>query len=222
MKNIKLLKIKSEIQNESLIKYYYGEVYIGDDIYDTDIIRSDKTISYLKDCGFSSLEIIQELGRQKGPSITADTLTKTLWEGSLIKRGAFYLHHELRIVSKAPEYDFHNNRVSTYPFYCEIKIRYTTEDLLNYFYSRISPLNTRFVDRKTDRKTVAFLMKKYDNIDYIEPLDIILCSIDYHTKSNPDCYKLIDITCDNLNIIKQLQDDMVELESKDLRKITWR
>lgn len=210
------------IRNESLIKYYYGEIYTKDDVFDSDIIRSDKTINYLKDCGFSSLEIIQELERQKEPSITIDTLTKGLWNNSLIKPGAFYLHHELRIVSKAPEYDYQNNTILTYPFYCEMKIRYTTDDLLNYFYSRISPLNTQFVDKKTDRKTVTFLMRKYGNIDFVEPLDVILCSIDYHTKNDLDCYKLIDVTCDNLNIIKQLQNDMVELESKDLRKITWR
>ena len=220
MKNIRLLKNK--IQNESLIQYYYNEIYTKDNVFDSDVIRSDKTISYLKDCRFSSLEIIQELDRQKASKVTIDTLTKTLWDNSLIKPGAFYLHRELRIVSKAPEYDYQNDSIVTYPFYCEMKIRYTVEDLLNYFYSRISPLNAQFVDKKTDKKTVAFLMKKYGNIDFVEPLDVILCSIDYHTKENPDCYKLIDVTCDNLNIIKQLQSDMVELESKDLRKITWR
>ena len=212
----------TKIQNSNLIQYYYKEIYKKEDYSKSDTIRTDKTIGYLKDCGFSVTEIIQEIGRWSKACITIDDLSGTLWNNSLIKRGAFYLHRELRIVSKAPEYDYENDTLKTYQFFCEMKIRYTVDDVLNYFYSRIPSLNCQFVDKKTDRKTVAFLMNKYSNIDYIEPLDIILCSIDYCTKNNPDSYKLIDITCDNLNIIKQLQSDMVELESKDLRKITWR
>lgn len=212
----------TKIQNSNLIQYYYKEIYRKEDYSKSDTIRTDKTIGYLKDCGFSVTEIIQEIGRWSKACITIDDLSGTLWNNSLIKRGAFYLHRELRIVSKAPEYDYESDTLKTYQFFCEMKIRYTVDDVLNYFYSRIPSLNCQFVDKKTDRKTVAFLMNKYSNIDYIEPLDIILCSIDYCTKNNPDSYKLIDITCDNLNIIKQLQSDMVELESKDLRKITWR
>lgn len=212
----------TKIQNSNLIQYYYKEIYRKEDYSESDTIRTDKTIGYLKDCGFSVTEIIQEIGRWSKACITIDDLSGILWSNSLIKRGAFYLHRELRIVSKAPEYDYESDTLKTYQFFCEMKIRYTVDDVLNYFYSRIPSLNCQFVDKKTDRKTVAFLMNKYSNIDYIEPLDIILCSIDYCTKNNPDSYKLIDITCDNLNIIKQLQSDMVELESKDLRKITWR
>lgn len=212
----------TKIQNSNLLRYYYKEIYRKEDYSESDTIRTDKTIGYLKDCGFSVTEIIQEIGRWSKACITIDDLSGILWSNSLIKRGAFYLHRELRIVSKAPEYDYESDTLKTYPFFCEMKIRYTADDVLNYFYSRIPSLNCQFVDKKTDRKTVAFLMNKYSNIDYIEPLDIILCSIDYCTKNNPDSYKLIDITCDNLNIIKQLQSDMVELESKDLRKITWR
>lgn len=212
----------TKIQNSNLIQYYYKEIYRKEDYSKSDTIRTDKTIGYLKDCGFSVTEIIQEIGRWSKACITIDDLSGILWNNSLIKRGAFYLHRELRVVSKAPEYDYESDTLKIYPFFCEMKIRYTVDDVLNYFYSRIPSLNCQFVDKKTDRKTVAFLMNKYSNIDYIEPLDIILCSIDYCTKNNPDSYKLIDITCDNLNIIKQLQSDMVELESKDLRKITWR
>ena len=103
-----------------------------------------------------------------------------------------------------------------------MKIRYTRQNLLDYFYNRLKSINRQLVDRKTDLKAIDFLMNKYSSLDYIEPLDVILCSIDNHLEQRDDTYRLIDITKTNLNIINQLMNEMMELESKDLRKIVWR
>lgn len=214
-------KLHKNLQNSSLLDFYYGDIYCGPYI-DEDVSRTDKTISYLKDCGFSDLEITKELSRHKEARITGDNLNDILWKNSLIKKGAFYLHRELRIVSQAPIFDLPTNTLKTFPFYCEMKIRYTVGDVLDYFYSKLSQLSLNLIDRKSDTKIVTFLMSKYSQVDYVEPLDIILCSIDFYTKEHPDCYKLIDVVNDNYEVIRTLQAHMVELDSINKRQNTWR
>lgn len=211
-----------KLNNKALLKYYYLEILKLDDIQDAEIEATDKTIDYLYDCSFSTVEILSELTRQNNRSVNQTNLTNNLWKNSLIKRNAYYLHHELRISSPSPVYDFENDCIKTYPFYLEMKIRYTIDDVLNYFYSKMNSLSLQLIDKKTDKKTVIFLMNKYDNIDYIEPLDIILYTIDKKFEEDPNCYKLIDTTNGARKHIENLQNTMMELEFKDLRKIVAR
>lgn len=219
---IKLENLIKTLKNKEFLMYYYGNIYNNNDYTENNVFRTSKTIDYLQDCGFNYLEIIRELSLHKEKEINGQNLNDNLWKNSLIKRNAFYLHKELRLVSKAPEFNFLEDTIKSYSFYCEMKIRYTTSDVLQYFESCLTPFNRQFLDKKTDTKTVQFLIKKYSKIDYVEPLDIILCSIDHYTKENPDCTKLIEITSDNLDVVKHLQENMLELEAKDLRRITWR
>lgn len=220
----KLIKTNLKLNNKSLLKYYYGEIIdkIGSEYTDEDILQTDKVIDYLKESGYSVAEIGAELTRHKTVRIYGKDLTQNIYKNSLVKKGAFYLHRELCLISRPPEYDFFTNTVKNYPFYYEVKARYTVQNVLDYFYKQLSPLSRQMSDQKTDAKTVSYLMSKYSNIDYVEPLDIILCSIDRYIKDNPDGYKLIEISNNNMDIIKQLQSDMQSLEAKDSRKITWR
>lgn len=205
-----------------IIADFYYDIYYKGKWYDSDYRKTLGTIEFMIDSGLDKRTIFSELSKHKTSHITGDMLSKSLWNNSLIKKDAFYLHRELRLVSKAPQYDFLKNKIVTYPYFCEIKIKYTEEDLLKYFYSKLNPLSLKLVDKKTDVKTIAYLMKKYSNIDYVEPLDVILCSIDNQVNQQDNITKLIDITQDNLEIIKQLQNDMKELEFQDKRHIVWR
>lgn len=209
---------------DGLTLYYYDEVNPDMRNYDiNNVIRTQKTIAYLLDNDFTYSEIIKELNTHKHhKELNGDNLNDSLWRGSLMKRNAFYLHKELRITSPAPVFDYSRNKEIIFPYYCEMIIRYTITDVLNYFYTKLSYINRKLVDEKTDRKTVEFLIKKYSRIDYVEPLDIILCSIDNHLIQRDDCCRLIDITNTNLYIVNQLIDEMQELEAKGLRRIIWR
>jgi hypothetical protein len=180
------------------------------------------TIDYLYDCGFSFLEILQEMYRHKKVAILPKDLCNVLWNKSLIKRDAFYLHNQLRIVSKAPYYDFLSDKEIVPKFYCEMKIRYTVDDVLNYFYSKLPALSKQLVDRKADAGAVTYFINKFNNIDWVEPLDIILCSIDNQLKEDSQCYRILDVCQNNRDIIEQLQGEMRELESKDFRKVVYR
>lgn len=205
-----------------LASYYYDVIVSKIEHSSNDYIRTKKTIEYLFDNDFDIPDIIAELKKHRSNIIRGEDLSDSLWKDSLIKRGAFYLHRELRIVSPPPVFNLQKNIEITYPYFCEMKIRYTRQNLLDYFYNRLKSINRQLVDKKTDLKAIDFLMNKYSSLDYIEPLDVILCSIDNHLEQRDDTYRLIDITKTNLNIINQLMNEMMELESKDLRKIVWR
>ena len=180
------------------------------------------TTEYLLDCGFSTLDIINILNGLKCGALTYDALPDRLWQGSLIKRGAFYLHRELRLESKAPEFDIKTGNVIEYPYYCEMKIKYTVEDVLKYFRSRMKPLNIALASDEYDKYAIRQLFKQYSKLDYVEPLDVLLCSIDNHLNLEPDCIRLIDITKTNREVIAALISDMKSLEAEDRRKMVMR
>ena len=180
------------------------------------------TCEYLLDCGFSALEIISILNGLSFGALSYDVLPDRLWQGSLIKRGAFYLHRELSLESKAPEFDIRTGRVLEYPYYCEMKIKYTVEDVLSYFKSKMKPKNIPLSSSEYDKNAVRQLFRQYSKLDYVEPLDVLLCSIDYHFSLEPECTRLIDITKTNREVIAFLISDMKNLEAQDRRKIIMR
>jgi hypothetical protein len=206
---------------EALLDAYYNDK-VKTKYSDKDKEMTSLTIDYLYDCGFSFLEILQEMYRHKKVAILPKDLCNVLWNKSLIKRDAFYLHNQLRIVSKAPYYDFLSDKEIVPKFYCEMKIRYTVDDVLNYFYSKLPALSKQLVDRKADAGAVTYFINKFNNIDWVEPLDIILCSIDNQLKEDSQCYRILDVCQNNRDIIEQLQGEMRELESKDFRKVVYR
>jgi hypothetical protein len=211
----------NDYDKEALLDAYYNDK-LKNKYGNQNREMTSLTIDYLFDCGFSFIEIIQELYRHEEKDILPKNLKSILWNKSLIKRDAFYLHNEVRITSEAPYYDFLKDKEIVPKFYCEMKIRYTVEDLLNYFYSKLSPLSRQLVDKKADIGAVNYFMNKFSNIDWVEPLDIILCSIDYKLKENSEHYRIIDVCQNNKEIIEQLQSEMRELEAKDFRKAVYR
>ena len=207
-----------------LLQYYYCSVRNEKNIdYSAkNVIITGNTIDYLFDCGLSTIEIAKELSKHKETAVDYDSLSPSLWNGSLIKKGAFYLHNSLRLSSPAPVYDFVKNETIEYPYYCEMKIRFTEDDVLDFFYSRLNFINKTLADREYDRRALRSLLKKYSVFDYVEPLDIILCSIINHLKQAEDCYRLIDITQTNKQVIELLLSDMLALNMKDERKMVAR
>ena len=212
---------KSLERNKPLLRYYYKEI-LGSRVPAEDVERTNKTIEYLRDCGFRVVEILRELSRQNVAAVTIDTLHDDMWKNSLIKRKAFYLHNELTIISPPPIYDFESDTIKTCDYYYEIKIRYTADDVLKYFYKQVDSISLKFVEKAASLGTIKHMMKIYSNIDYVEPLDIILCCIDRHMKKNPDCYNLIDVKAEARDVVEELQSHMLQLDAKNLREITWR
>ena len=215
--------LEAKKSTAGIAKYYYYNVY-ADDASEEDYKKTYSTIEYLKECGFSFLTIFKEIILKSNTrAITIDNVPNKFWKDSLVKKDAYYLHDELRLVSKAPEFNPITGETKRFPFYCEMKIKYGIEDVLNYFYTHIGKMNAMLADKKSDTKAVIYLMKKYEKIDYVEPLDIILCLIDNSVKnSDRDITKLIQITDNSLDVIIELQNNMQELSAKDRKRTVWR
>lgn len=209
------------VQKE-IADYYYGMIYTASDITDDDRKRTMATIGYLIDCGYSYLDICKEISNYNVPAITYNSLRNKLWENSLIKKDAFYLHRELTIISKAPEYDMISEKEIVYPFFYEVKICYTIEDVVRYFYRKVKSDNLVLTEQKLDIGVVKYLMKKYSRLDYIEALDIILSLIDRHLTDFPDCYRMIEITKSEKEVVDELLQNMQQLEFQNRRKMVFR
>lgn len=211
---------------KALANVYYGEILSKNKIayspLDDRVIATANTIDYLFDCGFSFNEILEELYRHNEESITYSNLSDKLWKGSLIKRDAFYLHRSLRLVSPAPSYNIESDEEISYPFYCEMKIRFTETDVLNFFKERLTETGRILQDDRADLAVLRNMMVKFSRIDYVEPLDLVLCAIENKLNKTPETYRLIQVTNECEFLLNEIIRDMKELESKDLRKMVMR
>ena len=211
-----------------ILVYFFNDIctYYKDkdhDVSDWGWNVTQKTVEYLFMCGFNNSEICQELSRHKDKScVMYDNLSPTLWKDSLLKKHAFYLHRELIVVSPAPYFDYIKNIEIVPKFYYMPKIRYTAEDVVDYFYRKLSATSLLMTEYKTDIKTVYYLIRKFDKLDYVQPIDLILYAIDEQVKQEPDTYKLIDITKNALALGKQMQSEIMELRSQNKARNVWR
>ena len=95
-------------------------------------------------------------------------------------------------------------------------------ETLRYFRSKMKPPNIALTSDEYDKNAIKQLFNQYSKLDYVEPLDVLLCSIDNHLTLNPDCTRLIDITKTNREVITSLIGDMKILEAQERRKMVMR
>ena len=88
-----------------------------------------------------------------------------------------YYHHELQIHSKPGGFDPSTCTVIKRPYYLEMKNRYTMDNLLNYYYTKliVPPL---FRDTKRDTGAMNHLIGCFKS-PIINSVDFILFVIDY-------------------------------------------
>ena len=103
-----------------------------------------------------------------------------------------------------------------------MKIRYTEDDVLDYFVKKLKSSLVTSNDRHWDRRILRELLKRFSNLDYVEALDVILCSIDRYLDNNPDCYNLRDISVVTGEIVEELTADLQEMQMLDQRKVVAR
>lgn len=133
-----------------------------------------KVIGYLIDNDFSNKEILERI--IKLDNISSSEIS---YEGinTLLEQNKFYYHNSLHIKSKAPSFDPITLEESCEPFYLEMKIKFSLEDLLNYYYDKtLVPIGLR--DKDKDLGSLKHLLNKYSKIDGVESIDIILSMID--------------------------------------------
>lgn len=140
-------------------------------------IKAKVIIDHLQDNGYSEKFILNYL-IENGPS-----LKDFLWKDSLLKKDTFYYHSKLRITPKSPVWNV-NIREKTNKFYLEMKIKFTIDDLLEYYYSTLN-IPIAFKDYKRDSGAFKYMLsKKY--LDNLESIDFVLSLIDYNKENEND------------------------------------
>lgn len=166
------------------------------------------SIAYMLDNDLPGEMIVEELRRHHTASIHPNDLSEHLWDGSLLQKGHFYFHKELQIVSPAPILK-KDGTVSYREDYLEMRIRYTEQDILDYFYTRIRPQDRSICDSKKDSKAVAYILKRFSNIENVEPVDLFLCLIDDFTNNVENTINdgVIDVLKSLSNVLPWYQAD---------------
>ena len=96
---------------------------------------------------------------------------------SIIEANTLYRHHELQIHSKPGGFDPATCTVIKRPYYLEMKVRYTMDNLLDYYYTKlVVPL--MFRDEKRDIGAMKHLISSFKS-PMINSVDFILFVIDY-------------------------------------------
>lgn len=156
--------------------------------YETNILghSTDKTyitqytIDYLYDNLFSDFNIIEILSTLKKESIKYSDLPNSLWKDSLLKRDTYYFHSKLQILSKPPKLSIDSIITpKEIKFFKEMKISFTKDDLLDFFYSKSNSLIIK--DYSRDIGAIEYLLKRYSN-QLMEPVDICLYLIEDYSQ----------------------------------------
>ena len=169
---------------EKLIESYAYIVY-GHTIEDENILKElRKTINYLIDNNYDKAFILSYL-LEYGPVIS-----ETLWHDTLLKPNTFYYHEQLTIMP-GPSIWNPNMKEQSHRFYLEMKIKYTIDDLLNYYYTELLiPVELR--DKSKDKGAFEHMLKKYTKFK-CEPIDFILYLIDYSKQEEAFITNVFDL-----------------------------
>ena len=181
------------------------------------------TIAHTVESGMSRAEIedLFPLFKKKAYIEPAD-LPDYLWEDSLIERNEFYTHKEIQILSPPPKIRT-DGTFQYFPFYQEMKIRYTIKDLSDYFYFNAAS-QWAIIDERRDEGQLRHLLNKYRGLQSIQPLDIVLSMIDEVKFRNSLVSQPFDISSADIEetVLQKLQESFNERKSKGYDRIIWR
>lgn len=203
-----------------IIDFYYYD--LGEMPNDKDKEITQKTFDYLRDNNMSDKEILALLPVLPNKlALSHEDLPDILWSDSLIKRDTFYFHNELHIMSPPPYWDIEKNKIVSMAFFLEIKIKYTVEDLIKYYY-KYFPTELSLVDNKKDIGSINYLLNKYSKIDFIENVDIILYLIDEAVDQGFECLEIINLQKMEQATIERLRDKVMNARLDKKNVIIWR
>lgn len=201
-----------------LVNLYYdfiaGEYPENEEYYN----RTSMLIEYLKDAGFKDNEltslILNEMPNKD--YLTVDDIPESAWNDSLLSKDVFYYHKELQVISPPSTWD------EIKPFYLEMKIKYTVEDILNYFCSRCN-VREEWLNKNKEIGSIKYLLESYSKFNFITPVDFLLHLIDYAASFEDTKYQSIyDICVHELECAEYLENDIKNAKLQKKNKVIWR
>jgi hypothetical protein len=211
------LELIDSSYNTTLVNLYYNYVAGETPENENDYNYTKLLFDYLIESGLDKKEIILSVLEDfpNKEKLTIEDIPDNLWNNSLIRRNTFYYHPELQIISPPPTWD------KCYPFYLEMKIKYTIEDILKYFIKRFK-LNEEWVNKDKEIGSIKYLLNSYKKYNFIEPVDFILHLIDYVISIDVKVETIYDLTAYELQLADYLETDIENAKSKGKNKIIWR
>lgn len=204
-----------------LANFYYREV-VGFSPDKTEEGITRHTIAFLEESGLTDTEILSvlvDLGSKE--CIRPSDLPDSVWKGSLTERDIYYCHHALHLVPPDPMVR-NDGSFLEYPFYREIKARFTEKDLADYFYSAFCG-RVEAHDPKKHAIQLAHSLKKY-RFDGIESLDVVLFMIDEAAYQDIQVFEPFDLGSSEIVTIavERVRKTLAERRSKGMDHIIWR
>lgn len=185
---------------------------------------SQNLIDYLIEAGVSEDRILDFIEKApRNDRLSPDILPVSLWENSLLLRDVFYYHNLLHIKPEAPTWDPINGKKKSDKFYLEMKIMFSVEDILDYYYSLFN-IEHDLRDAKKDAGSVNYLSARFAKFSFIESVDFILFLMDY-AKGNSNNYKIkniLDILTFEMDVYESLKSKVDEANLAKANKIIWR
>jgi hypothetical protein len=188
---------------------------------DTNKIKSQKIIDYLIDAGIKTGDIYTFIENAPASDcLNAEMLPEWLWEDSLLKKDRFYLHPELHIISQPPTWSPCKREIN-YPFYLEMKIKFTPMDIINYFYNKVG-ISKLGMDEKRDIAAVKYLKDKFWKFPQGNDIDLILYCIDYAADQEDKVKTLIEVGKYELEVYESYTARIAEAKLLNAYQIVWR
>lgn len=198
---------------------FYFNFLIGEYPEDhKDYRQTSNFFQYLEDCGLSDSEIYMIAGLVKPKNVlTIDDIPDKIKEGSLLEKDKFYYHKELTITPPPPGWETEED----YQFYREIKLRYTLDDVLDYFI-KASNVRADWVARDKEIGSIKYLLKEYKKFKFIEPIDFLLHLIDYCVSDNMEVNTIYDLRHKEIELAEALEIDIANAVARGKNVVIWR
>lgn len=173
---------------------------------------------YLEDSGLSEGEIYMVAGMVKPKEVlTIDDIPSKITKDSIIDRNKCYYHKELIITPPPPGWDCDED----YKFYKEIKVRYSLEDVLDYFI-KATGVRAEWVARDKELGSIKYLLKEYAKFNFIEPIDFLLHLIDYSVSCGNEINTIYDLRHQEIELATALEIDIANAVARGKDKAIWR
>jgi hypothetical protein len=207
-----------------LVELYYGMIggYPSDN--EENKIKSQNIIDYLKDCNIPEREIVTFICTAPvADKLSPTMLPDELWNNSFLKRDKFYYHNILHLTSAPPTWNPVTGVEKIVPFYLEMKILFTMQDIIRYFYKKMY-IDTELIDVKKDTGSFNFLLGRYEKFKFVEPIDYLLAVIDHASRLDEErrIRSVLDIQQYEGEVFDMLQRKVAEASLAKANVIIWR
>lgn len=219
---------------EKLINDYLA-TRLGIEPSENDYKQLNATVGYLKDNGKTNKEIFKilmdsntnlpedcEMSAIERAIVKQTELPDYLWEDSLLQKDTYYYNNRLHICSNPPTWNPKTFQEECEPFYMEMMIRFTIEDLLNMYYAECRvPLGLR--EKTRDIGALKHLLSKYNNLK-APGLDYVMYMIDLASKDTETEFLANPFELENYSkqAFMELEGMVEEATLNNSNKITWR